>query len=996
MPIIRTILLTIVFMIVTPSWGDMSWKNLYNISVLNMKAGLPHNYVSDIFEDSRGFLWVATQGGGLVRYDGYGFMGPGVSDRRNIMRSNSCRNVVEDKFHRLWVAFDEGVDVLNLTTYQREVPQGMKKELSRLMDESAKRVYRDTKDNIWIVTVDHLYRLRFDAGGNVVQILGLPCVNSASDIAIDDVEGNGTVWASVDGGLWAVGEEHGRLVKRSISAQLDVFKGAYLTGICRHGGYVWFSSNIGLYRYDRRNHQLKAYHHTMDLHSLSHDYTTCLTEDERGRLLVGSLYGVNVYRPATDDFEVWQDDDDNKSGRVSTDFIHCIHCSSGIVWIGTENNGITTLSTRQLIMENFVHSPQDPRSITPGCVNSIYMEHGGTLWVGTVDGGLNRKAAGDSGFRHYTTANSSLSHNTVSTLADDKYRRLWIGTWGGGVCHIDMDHPDRIERLHVDAGHERLIDYIGALAYDAYNDGLWIGSNDGLFFYDFKRAQLQMPFKECRQMRGCIGTLIDAGHLWVGCLSGLRIIDLKSRRNGQGYFRYEAYVFKLDHPESKIVDKLTSFCLSRDGSVWIGSNGYGLYRATATPDHHWHFKAYTVLDGLANNGVKGISEDSNGHLWITTNSGLSVMNPKEGAFTTFNCEDGLLSDQFYWNSSVAADGDIYLGTDRGLIRVDDLNVQRARSAHVCFTALQVDNVDVFSGSRYIDSDISSARKLVLSEGDKSFSISFSTLRFSIDNKGIYSYRMKGFESDWIQTHPGEHTVRYTNLPPGNYTFEVKYMSALTGRQNLRVTSIEVEVVPYFYKSWWFITLAGLLVLAGGVYYYRRRIEQLKVREANRLLEPIKDVLKHAENPEELQSRISKIIDNQERYRNSYTRSAETARQEEMEKHAVHEPLMDRLTRVMETHYGNSEFDSKELADAMGVSRRKLAELVKAETGQTPSQFIKEYRMNIAMEMLKEAGDMNIADIAFSVGFNDPKYFTRCFTKFYGKTPSYYLKGEPRE
>ena len=83
-----------------------------NLAVLDMHAGLPHNFVNDIYEDTRGFIWISTYGGGLTRYDGYSFLSFTFGNRRLSLRSNSCRNVVEDRFGRLWVSFDEGTDVI--------------------------------------------------------------------------------------------------------------------------------------------------------------------------------------------------------------------------------------------------------------------------------------------------------------------------------------------------------------------------------------------------------------------------------------------------------------------------------------------------------------------------------------------------------------------------------------------------------------------------------------------------------------------------------------------------------------------------------------------------------------------------------------------------------------------------------------------------------------------------------------------------------------------
>ena len=101
--------------------------------------------------------------------------------------------------------------------------------------------------------------------------------------------------------------------------------------------------------------------------------------------------------------------------------------------------------------------------------------------------------------------------------------------------------------------------------------------------------------------------------------------------------------------------------------------------------------------------------------------------------------------------------------------------------------------------------------------------------------------------------------------------------------------------------------------------------------------------------------------------------------------------MEDVFKAMEEGYMDSGFDIEQLAESMKMSRNALTKKLKEETGQTVSQLLKEYRLNIAREILiQNSGNRNITEIAYRVGFNDPKYFTRCFTKKYGISPSGYV------
>ena len=964
----------------------------YNVSYLDLKNGLPHQNVSSIFVDSSGFLWVGTYGGGLVRYDGYGMMTPVMW-----LKSNSCKSIAEDRFRRLWVAFDEGTNIIDLRTMSganhgdgsddpisegNGITQNRPHDsLQRLLAEPSTKAYCDAVGRLWLVTFTSVNMLTFDEQGHVARICSYAYHGNTPDVSIRDVEGNGKPWVGIDGGLFRMVEKNGSLVREEISPQFRAFNGLYITDMIKRDNVVWITTNHGLFKFDPYQQKLDVYT------NLSHEFLSSLALTSDNRLLVGSLYGVNVYDDATDSFSVWNT---ASNPPLKSDFVHSLLVDKGLIWVGTESGGIAKLVPRQLLLQNYVHTAL-PSSISPNPVNAMYVEPDGTLWVGTVEGGLNvrRKKEDVRGktdeFVHFTKENSALSHNSVSALMADGKGRLWAGTWGGGLNVVDLASTTvRKVEMSVDAA--RLTNYIGALAYDPYNDALWIGSNDGIFLYDLKTGQLSEPFEGCGLIRGCIGSIIDKdGVLWMGCMRGVCAVDLKSKKGGK--FSYRNLMYRLNDPDSRIYEKISSFCESRDGTLWLGSNGYGLYQRIVDKDGKERFEVLTQADGLVNNAVKGIVEDRNGRLWITTQNGLSVYDPRLKTFTNYTQADGLVSSQFYWNSAaIAPSGTIYLGSEAGLVEVTGENPEAVCRGHLVFTRLMVDNQDVMAGSDYLEEDISIAKVITLSEGNRSFSIDFSALNYGYETQGIFSYRMKGFDNEWTLLKSGQHSVRYSVLPVGNYTFEVKYESALSSVEEETI-SIGIVVKPRFWNSWWFRLLLSALFVALIIYIYNRWAAELKRREAEQLLSPIRKVLEESKDPKLLQQRISNILDNQERYRQSVSKSVE-ADQEEVMKNT--KPFMERVVEIMEQHYMDSEFGVQEFCDALGMSRSVASKHLNAEAGLPAGQFIRNYRLNMAKELLSsKTGNRNITEIAYAVGFNDPKYFTRCFTKMYGVSPSAY-------
>lgn len=966
------------------SFAQGSLPSRFYVSYLNMAAGMPNNFADDIFQDSYGFVWISTHGGGLVRYDGFNYMNFNLGSSGISLRSNSCRNVYEDHFKRLWIAFEEGPQVLDLKTMQPVIPpcenEKVEAQLNKALKNLCTRMYCDAKGNVWMVSFNLLTRISFNEKGEVNRVLSISYPYNAPDLGLCDVYRNGTVVMCNNGVVSEFSVQTNRLVAKNISFMFLPLDYRYAGAVISYHGKIWLGTNRGLY-----NSAKQEFHALGTVHSLQHEVVTSLAITEDDKLLVGTLCGVDIIDDKTGTIEHWNCSSVNP---LSSNFVNSLLAKDGQIWVGTETGGITKLAPRQLQLEFFKHDAANPASLSPNAVNAMYAAPDGTLWVGTVEGGLNALAPGSRNFTHYTMANSGLPHNSVSTLAADNRGNLWIGTWGTGIAVMNLQQPGRIIPLVVDAKHQPFLNFAGALVYDPINDGMWLGTNDGLFFYDLKRQQLIEPFKGCLNVRGCIGSLITRdGKLLMGCVQGMVEINLKSRIPGKGDFAVKYHQYKLDDPKSGVIDKILSFCLAKDGKIWLGSNGYGLYCYNYNKEGKTYVKSFTTNNGLANNTVKGIVEDNQGMLWIATDNGLSIFNPKTETFSSYSRKDGLLSSQFYFNGAIRdAKGKIYLGTDEGLMAVTGVNHAVHNSARLRFTELLVDNQPVFAGSDYLDDDISIAKRLCIHESDKSFTIFFSALNYGNDSQGVYLYRMKGYENDWVQLKPGQHSVRYSTLPAGSYQFEVKYIPSFDSDKE-QVISVDVKVTPYFWKSWWFVSLMVIAFIAFLLYIYTSRLEKMREREVEELYRPIEAALKDSDEPGKLQSRIQMILENQKRYQDSQKKSIEADRKQVAEKER---PFMDIVMEVMEKNYDNSEFGVQELADEMRMNRSVLSKKLNAEAGQPTAQFIRNYRLDIAKKMITEnVANRNITEIAYRVGFNDPKYFTRCFTKQYGVSPSSY-------
>lgn len=383
--------------------------------------------------------------------------------------------------------------------------------------------------------------------------------------------------------------------------------------------------------------------------------------------------------------------------------------------------------------------------------------------------------------------------------------------------------------------------WAGSICYDHLNNAIWVGTSTNIYVYDLKTQTLTEPFKGMNLggIEGCTGYYIDKdNHLWLGLTEGLCRIDLSSLKAPR--LIYQLWRIKLDEPESKLKERVTYITQSKDGTLWIGSNGYGFYKSSPTENGEYTFRSFTTEDGLINNSVRCISEDKEGYLWITTTNGLSRFNPNNNSFFNYTRKDGLLSNQFYWNAICrAANGDLYVGSTKGLSVVKPvIDTNPKEAVPLAFTHVRVAN----------EERLYTNGTLQLHERDKSLYIEFAALDYDASTFANYYYRLKGFDDKWIKVPANRRQAAYTNLRPGNYTFELRY--APDGKQWLEeMAELHIAVSPYFYKTIWFI-LSILVLLSFLIYKVlswrlrslkeQQEMLHIKVEERTRELEEQKN------------------------------------------------------------------------------------------------------------------------------------------------------------
>ena len=805
----------------------------YNVSYITMDDGLPHNFIDDIYKDTRGFLWISTAGGGLSRYDGYEFIHFNPNTSHCKLKSNFILNVHEDTFQRLWIVSEGGTDIIDLLTLQPIIPNDPKGLLTTLLNQPAYTIMRDSQNSIWLQCGNALHRITFNIKGDVESLstLTLPQLNEP-DLVLKDIDEDGKIWTAINGTIYKIiPNNQGGLEESHISEKLTFLPDTYLKDMLAKENEVWIATHAGLYRYNKNSNAIKIYENIPnDPHSISQNYLTSLAITNDKQLIAGTLRGANIYNPITDSFEHLVHNSTGNS-LLNSNFINCIKVDGKHIWIGTESGGINKLAPKRLSIHNYIHDKEIPSSLSDNPVNAIYEDKEKNLWVGTVEGGLNLKRQGTEQFLHYRWERGEISHNSVSSLASDNQGRLWVGTWGGGINIMNpkaLNRPLQVIYTHPETGFPLF--FIAVLVYDPINNGMWVGANRGLFFYDMATQKFISPFANhmAENVRGCLGALIDKeDKLWIGSTEGVYIIDLHSRsaKSEKGEFQYRHLNYKLDNPQSKLIEKISCFCETTDGTLWLGSNGYGIYKRVVDGQGKEKFISYNTTQDLINNNVRSMQEGIDGNIWIGTNNGLSCYHPTENRFTNYTKQDGLPDAQFYWNASChSSDGTLYFGTVAGLTAIEsNFPPSIIQPANVRFTKLRIGNQDILPGNIYLSQDIAVTQEIKFHEKEKSFSLEFSALNFEPDNTATYSYRLLGFEDKWVQVPGNRRFASYTNLRPGTYTLQVKYTpDGEDGAES--ITQLKIIIQPYFYKTTWFILLliGFALLITWQIYQWRIR------------------------------------------------------------------------------------------------------------------------------------------------------------------------------
>jgi ligand-binding sensor domain-containing protein/signal transduction histidine kinase len=723
----------------------------YQQYVWTDQHGLPQNSVHAIVRTRDGYLWLGTVEG-AVRFDGVRFT---VFDSSNTaeIKSSEIVALLEDRSGALWLATNGGG--LNRLADGRFTRFTTREGLS---DDYVRCLLEDRAGNLWIGTL---------SGGLSLYRNGRFTSWTSKDGLPDDhvwalaEDRDGSLWIGTSGGLARFKDGRFTVYTRRDGLPNDIV----LTVLRDRTDHLWVGTDgDGICRFlDGRFTAIGANE------GLAHGRVRKVFEDREGTIWIGTD-GGGLYRFRDGRLVVH-----TASGGLPGDRVESIYQDpDGGLWIGTNGSGLGLLKDGRFR----VYTTQD--GLAHDFVTATYQDAAGSVWVGTAGGGLSRFK--DGAFSRYTKKDG-LPSNSIGSIGGDRQGNVWVGSAGG----VSRFGNGRFATWTTKEGLSN--NHVNAVVGDR-TGGLWIGTYDGGLNRFRDGLFTVYTTREGLAHNSVLSIYEDrAGGLWVGTLGGL------SRFKDD---RFTTWTTK----DGLASNHVLSFYEDRAGSLWIGTHGGGLNRFK-----DGKFATVTTKDGLYDNLAFQVLEDDGGNLWMSGNRGIYRARLKElndfaeGRIRTvtsfaYGVADGMLSRECNgaqpagWKTQ---DGKLWFPTVAGVVVVDP----QQRNSQPPLVAIE--HVMLDRAALPIDQVVR------IRPGQQNLEIQYTGLNWSRPAQVTFKYQMIGLDLDWVEAGT-RRAAYYSHLPPGSYTFRVVADNG-DGVWNADGKSLQVAVLPPFYRTWWFATLS---------------------------------------------------------------------------------------------------------------------------------------------------------------------------------------------
>lgn len=822
--------------------------------VPNDKRGILRNSIRSLFEDSRGNIWILFTDGGASVYD------PHRRAFTNYLAFTAEHSGTTDYFFKDFVG----------GTF----------------------IVEDLQGDVWIGTMSGICRYEAASGQFRRYLANKPDKsNIITTLCIDD---DGTLWAGSQNGLWEYQRQTDNFVRHIYDPIQDNAPNRNAVSSLMPGasGNVWVGTRgRGLLRLYRNKGQIrfdnlhKKYGITGSWDFLAVNSIVPMPD---GALTLATGDGLLYLESPKDSscrFQVWRPDEKPDAGSdrssISTLFqdsrgnlwFSCqgnswmiragapeirpvaiklappisgikstviLEDRTGVLWFGTSRSGLYKYDLnrkafylrRQLFRDNQEVDIRSVYAISRVSPNRVYIG----LANGFAEADLSLKTLVYQGFKPASARHPSAK--TVGTIYPASDGQVWLGYYDGQISRFDPASGQFVHYQPATASQHYFGFWSPRNMIEDRQGRIWIAASQGIARYEAAADTFVYfrtdPGNPNALMPGMVWSLYretekDNDTLWVGTASGgLYALNTLTGELRQ-YANNPADPYSLPDNHVKVIARSPT---DRDSILWLGTSS-GLCKFN-TRTHRAYL--YQTDNYKAMNSILSIVPDERGNLWLSTMQGLSCFHIATGTFRLYSSLQGLPDVEFNphscWKDST---GHICFGSNNGIVYFHpDSIFPNPFAPEVTLTNFRVFNRkvevgDTLNGQVVLPRDIRFLKRIVLRASNNDFTIEFSGLHFAAPEAIQYAYKLENYDTDWKNTNGANRSATYTNLPPGIYRFVVKAANQ-DGLWCSQPASIEIQVLPPWWKSLWFRILLVIIFTSMLYIWATLRTKRISLRK----------------------------------------------------------------------------------------------------------------------------------------------------------------------
>lgn len=778
----------------------ISFGQKFHFEAYSLEEGLPRSGVYYILQDQSGFLWVATEGGGICKFDGNSFQS---YTRNDGLGSEDVRTLFQDDRGVLWIGTTDG-----LTYYEG----GIFKTLTiddGLADNFIRSICQDTEGNIWVGTNRGISIIDPDEKGISGELkfnFILPDMKIRALYAQDDF-----IWIGTDNGLCKFSEDQITVYTTEEGLSNNLILCLYESD----EGDLWIGTQDGLNRF---SDGMFEYWNTND--GLIASRVRTITEDSYHNIWAGTNEGLSVF---DGNFFI----NLREPQGLTNSRVRCVQRDSfDNIWIGTFFGGIMRFNHQDFLAFTPEYGLPSNQIL---CVSEDSM---GNIIAGTTEGAATIKMRDKlfKGSEELTLPFEGYDHS-VRAAHLDKNGYAWYGNSHG----LLISKFGYTKHLHQEDG----LKNESVTVIKSVNGSIWVGTEGGLAMIKPDSAYENFEIKFLEESDGMAGSHVSnitkdkSGDIWISFADG-----------GLSIFENNRFINPI---LPKRVKEILSFAIDTTNRIWLGTNGAGIFYGTHDrQSHKLKLSGISTSDNLTSNYIFTLLVTGD-RVWSGHEKGLDLIAAgKDTVYViqSYGPERGFFGLQNNSNAAYKdALGNIWFGTVNGLfyLRGKDFDAYREGKPSINFIQhIQINgsNID-WTNSEWcsgISGEFGLPDDLSLPYNKNNVAFDFLALNFISPDKVKYSWMLEGFDKKWSNPSSKKY-ASYTNLEPGSYTFHLK-SSNEHGLFSDDAISYSFTIRKPFWDYWSFRIAVGIVGLIVWMLFTRMRTRQLirKKKELESLVE----------------------------------------------------------------------------------------------------------------------------------------------------------------